>query len=177
MWRAGALALDAGRLKKVESSGIRPMRSSRQKHRYAKLRWISPQPPLRPDLEAMVEERQPHHRFRIDQGTPDRDIERRQSRADLAEIDEPAARRRWSVECGAGELVEQRTLRHLPWPHHCHQLPITRGNQVCSNSRTRLVGSIPSHLPPSRTPDLYANPEGCCASSSKQARQPRALPI
>jgi hypothetical protein len=79
------------------------------------------QPPLRADAEAVAHEQHPDHQLRIDRRPAGRTVERRQTLADVTKLDEPVDRPQQVILGDVPferELVEQRTLRHLPRSHH-----------------------------------------------------------
>ena len=78
------------------------------------------EPALRADAETVADD-QPDHQLRVDRGASSRAVEGREQPAEVRQIDEPVDPPQQMVRRYVvldRELVEQRTLRHLPPTHH-----------------------------------------------------------
>jgi hypothetical protein len=79
------------------------------------------EPPLRPNAEAVTDQKHPDHEFRIDRGAPCMAVERSEVPAKLAEIEKPIDASQkvlgWYV-CFEVEGVEELVLRVSLMPHH-----------------------------------------------------------
>ena len=88
--------------------------------------------------EAVANEQHPDHQLRIDRRPTRRAVERRQSAADVAKIDEPVDRPQQMIRRHVPferELVEQRALRHLPRSHHRLRPPSLREDEISDQAR------------------------------------------
>ena len=101
------------------------------------------EPPLRADPEAVPDQEHPDHQLGIDRRPTDRTVERRETRADLGEVDKPVDRSQQVIRRDMlfeRELVEQRALRHLPRSHHrLHAPPASERMESAINPRNKRV--------------------------------------
>ena len=79
------------------------------------------EPPLGPDAHAIAQQQHTDHQLGIGRRAAARAVERRQQRPHMRQIEEPVDTAHRVIQRHEPfdlELLKQRALRDLPWPHH-----------------------------------------------------------
>jgi len=110
------------------------------------------EPPLGPDAKTIPDQQHPDQQLGIDGRATGVAVELGQMGADAAQVDEPINRPQkvilWNVILQR-ELVEQRRLRFLSWPHHRPILPPVRGieSATYTSIKREFFNRISPNLP------------------------------